>query len=205
MQWPQQLDTIVGVHGSASDPLWGSSLHTHAHTHTRTHTHVHTHTHTLTHTYTHTRTLTHTHTHTYTHTHTRTHTHTLTHTRTRTHTHVHSHTYTHTHTHTHTLTHTHSHTHTHTHTHTLTHTLTHTHTHTVYKVRKQRKIVCNQPVYVDYGYRLGIFTVISHVCVPLLCTQCFYTSTIPVAGTILSDCVSVYTLCTNVSTLVLYQ
>ena len=124
-----------------------------------------------------------------------------------THTHSHTHTLTHTHTHsyTHTLTHTHTHTHTLTHTLTHTHSHTHTHTHTVYKVRKQRKIVCNRPVYVDYGYRLGIFTVISHVRVPLLCTQCFYTSTIPVAGTILSDCVSVYTLCTNVSTLVLYQ
>ena len=43
------------------------------------------------------------------------------------------------------------------------------------------------------------------VSVYTLCTQCFYTSTIPVAGTILSDCVSVHTLCTNVSTLVLYQ
>ena len=124
-------------------------------------------------------------------------THTLTHTHTLIHTHTHTHSYT--------LIHTHTHTHTLTHSHTLTHTHSHSHTHTVYKVRKQRKIVCNRPVYVDYGYRLGMFTVISHVCVPLLCTQCFYTSTIPVAGTILSDCVSVYTLCTNVSTLVLYQ
>ena len=70
-------------------------------------------------------------THTLTHTHTHTHSYTL----------IHTHTLTHTHTHTHTLTHTHV---THTHSH------THTHTHTVYKVRKQRKIVCNRPVYVDY-------------------------------------------------------
>ena len=74
MQWPQQIDTIVGVHGSASDPLWGSSLHTHVHTHTHTRTHTRTHTHTRTRTHTHT----HTHSH-HTHTHTRTHTHTHTH------------------------------------------------------------------------------------------------------------------------------
>ena len=166
----------------------------------RQYTHTLTHTHTFkTHTHSHiqnTHTLTHTHTHTLTHS-----KHTLAHTHTHTHTHSHTHSkHSHTHTHTHTFK---THTRTHSHSHTLTHT--HTHTHTVYKVRKQHKIVCNRPVYVDYGYRLGIFTVISHVRVPLLCTQCFYTSTIPVAGTILSDCVSVYTLCTNVSTLVLYQ
>ena len=39
--------------------------------------------------------------------------------------------------------------------------------------------VCNRPVYVDYWYGLadyghGTFTVISHVHVTLLCTQCFY-------------------------------
>ena len=54
--------------------------------------------------------------------------------------------YTHTHSHTHTLTHTH--TYTHTHTHTLKTLTWHT----------SHKIVCNRPVYVDYGYRLGIFT-----------------------------------------------
>ena len=72
----------------------------------------------------------------------------------------------------------------------------------MYKVRKQGiKLSVIDRYIVDYGYRLGIFTVISHVCVPLLCRQCFYTSTITVSCTILSDCVSVYTLCTNVSTL----
>ena len=89
MQWPQQLDTVVGVHGSASNPLWDSyyrhCTHTHTHMHTQTHVYTHAHTHTHTHTYTHTHMYTHTHVHTHAHTHK----------------HVHAHTHTHTHTHTH--------------------------------------------------------------------------------------------------------
>ena len=98
-----------------------------------------------------------------------------------------SHTHSHTHTHTHTLTHTHSHTHT---THTHIHTLSHTH----YKVRKQRKIVCNRPVYVDSRIQARhIYGDFSRACtryfVDSVSTLVLYT----VAGTILSDCVSVYT------------